>query len=262
MSFYDLPKEKRKELAVEIQQNIFSDFSRGTIKYIQKTFSDNDTYIRKTAYIAVGRIYEAEKKLQKNILVVLQNLLPAKDFRVRQSAINAAGEIGKANFEKIEIIMEKGLFDEHHAPRNAVIGSLKKMGGKNPKPVLKFAARYIHHPDKEIRREICHGLELRGRTHPEEILSLLQELEFDSAARVKNTLVHVIGQISYREGCLPVVIKHLKKWRNKEIVERAIVEIINVHDRYKNFAAMTQQEAVTYIKKISKTFMQTNEQSY
>ena len=36
MSFYDLPKEKRKELAVEIQQNILSDFSGGTIKYIQK----------------------------------------------------------------------------------------------------------------------------------------------------------------------------------------------------------------------------------
>jgi HEAT repeat protein len=188
MSFYDLPKEKREKLAAEIQQKILSDFSRGAVKYIQKTFSDNDTYIRKTAYIAVGRIYGAEKKLQKNILRILQGLLSAKDFRVRQTAINAAGEIGRTDFEKIEIIMEKGLFDEHHSPRNAVIWSLKKMGEKNPEPALKFAAMYIHHPDKEIRREICQGLELRGRTHPEEILPLLRELEFDSAARVKNTL--------------------------------------------------------------------------
>lgn len=249
MSFYDLPKEKREELAAEIQQKILADFNCGTSKHIQKTFSDSDTYIRKTAYIAVGRIYGFERKLQKNILETLIHLLSAKDFRVRQAVINAAGEIGKTDFEKIESIIEKGLFDERHSPRNAVIGSLKKIGEKNPGPMIKFAAKFIHHPDKEIRREICHGLELRGRAHPEEILPLLRELEFDSTARVKNTLVHVIGQISYKEGCLAVVIKHLKRWKNKEIVNLAIIEIINVHERYKNFSKMTQSEAIKYIEK-------------
>ncbi|MDZ4758612.1 MAG: HEAT repeat domain-containing protein [Bacteroidota bacterium] len=67
------------------------------------------------------------------------------------------------------------------------------MGEKNPKPVLQWAKKYLHHEDKEIRREIGHGIELRGRTHPEDILDILQELQYDKTARVRNTLVHVLG---------------------------------------------------------------------
>ncbi len=249
MSFYDLSKEEREKLAGGIYKKILSGLSSGSGNYIHNVFADTDTYIRKTAYLAVGKIFSAEKNQRKNILGALDVLLLSNDFRVRQTAINAAGEIGKTDFNEIEGIMEKGLFDEHHSPRNAVIGSLKKMGEKNPLPVVKFAARFIHHPDKEIRREICHGLELRGRTHPEEILPLLQELEFDPETRVKNTLVHVIGQISYKEGCLGKVIRSLRGWKNAEIVAGAISEIISVHDRYKNFAVMTQNEAKKYIEK-------------
>ena len=78
--------------------------------------------------------------------------------------INAAGEIGKKDFLTVQHFFDKGLFDVHHSPRNAVIGSIKKMGEVNPKPVLLWAKKYLLHPDKEIRREICHGIELRGRT--------------------------------------------------------------------------------------------------
>jgi hypothetical protein len=70
-----------------------------------------------------------------------------------------------------------------------VIGSLKKMGEKNPKRVLNWASNYLHHPDKEIRREVCHGIELRGRKYPEDILPMLKELENDKTARVRNTLI-------------------------------------------------------------------------
>jgi len=28
----------------------------------------------------------------------------------------------------------------------------------NPEPVFKWVKKYLHHPDKEIRREICHGM--------------------------------------------------------------------------------------------------------
>jgi hypothetical protein len=38
---------------------------------------------------------------------------------IRQTDVNAAG-----------------LFDDHHRVRNAMIGSIKKMGEKNPVPVL------------------------------------------------------------------------------------------------------------------------------
>ena len=103
--------------------------------------------------------------------------------------------------------------------------------------------------DKEVRREICHGIELRGRTHPQDILPLLKELQFDKTARVKNTLVHVLGHISYKKQYLATVIEHLKSWDNKELVLQALNEIIDVHDRYKDFAILTQQQAADYIDK-------------
>jgi hypothetical protein len=43
------------------------------------------------------------------------------------------------------------------------------------------------------------------------------------------------------------VIADLKSWENKELVSDAIGEIIDVHDRYRNFAAMTEEEARVYI---------------
>lgn len=133
--------------------------------------------------------------------------------------------------------------------RNAVIGSVKKMGEVNPTPVLAWAATYLQHPDKEIRREICHGIELRGRKHPQDILPLLKQLQFDPTKRVSSTLVHVIGQIAYKKGCLATVIADLKTWQNKELVDQAILEIIDVHERYKDFAVLSQQEAIDYISK-------------
>ncbi len=122
------------------------------------------------------------------------------------------------------------------------------MGAVNPIPVLAWAQLYLQHPDKEIRREICHGIELRGREHPEDILPLLQQLENDSTARVRNTLVHVIGQIAYKKGCLEIVIAHLKNWSNTALVAQAIDEIIDVHHRYSDFSFYTQEQAIVYIK--------------
>ena len=174
---------------------------------------------------------------------MLEKLLKEDDFKIRQTVINAAGEIGKTDFETIQHFLDTGLFDKHHSVRNAVIGSVKKMSEKNPKPVLQWAKKYLHHEDKEIRREICHGIELRGRTHPQDILPLLKELQHDKTARVRNTLVHVLGQIAYKKGCLQTVLTDLKTWGNEEIVAKAIDEIIDVHDRYKNFSFLTQAQA-------------------
>jgi hypothetical protein len=114
---------------------------------------------------------------------------------------------------------------------------------------LKWAKKYLHHPDKEVRREICHGIELRGRTHPQDILPMLKELQREKTARVRNTLVHVIGQISYKKGCLATVIEHLNSWDNKELTDKAVEEIIDVHLRYIDFAVLTQKEVIDYISK-------------
>lgn len=247
MAFYDLSKQERDKLVANIHDTLLVDLKSNKSKNAIRFFSDDDTYIRKSAYLSLGRIYVSNKVLHTKIIQLLDALLPEEDFKVRQTAINAAGEIGKTDFAVVQHIFDTGLFDKHHSPRNAVIGSIKKMGEVNPKPVLKWAKKYLKHPDKEIRREICHGIELRGRKHPQDILPLLQELQHDSTSRVRSTLVHVIGQIAYKKNCLKTVIAHLKNWENKQLVADALEEIIDVHNRYRNFSALSQTEAIQYI---------------
>ena len=247
MGFYDLSKSERNLLVEQINQEIASDLSLGLNEKIIIYFSDEDTYIRKTGYLAIGKIFYSQPQLQTSIFSTLKALMQSSDELIRQTVINATGEIGKFHFDKIEDFMNTGLFDKHHRVRNAVIGSIKKMGEKNPVPVLKWSKPYLKHPDKEIRREICHGIELRGRTHPQDILPLLKELEFDETKRVTDTLVHVLGQIAYKNGCLKTVVAHLNTWENKPLVEKALDEIVDVHNRYKKFAVLSQDEAIVYI---------------
>jgi len=243
MAFYNNSKEVRKQIVKKINDDILADINKNSTHKLLEYFQNDDTYIRKTAYIAVGNIIRNNEKKLKRVLKLLNELFTHDHHHVRQSVINAAGEIGKNNFPVVEYFFDKGLSDQHHSPRNAVIGSIKKMGEVNPEPVLKWARKYLHHTDKEIRREICHGIELRGRTHPQDILPLLKELQDDKNARVRNTLVHVLGQIAYKEGCLHIVLHDLKNWNNQELVKDALEEIIDVHDRYQVFAALTQKQA-------------------
>jgi hypothetical protein len=247
MAFYDLSKDERTQLVEQLHTDLLNELKTGRKKKTLAYFADEDTYVRKSAYIAIGRIYFSEEKLQPAVIELLEKLLNSDDFKIRQTVINAAGEIGKKDFEMVRHLFDTGLFDTHHSPRNAVIGSVKKMGEVNPKPVLNWAKKYLHHTDQEIRREICHGIELRGRKHPQDILPFLKELEHDKKARVRNTLVHVLGQIAYKKGCLETVVSHLKTWTNRELVQDAFEEIIDVHDRYKNFSFYTQEQARQYI---------------
>ncbi|MGJ7030313.1 HEAT repeat domain-containing protein [Niabella hirudinis] len=243
MAFYDLSKAARTALVEKIRNQLEQAMRCGKGRDCVPYFNDADTYIRKAAYLGTGRLYVAEPDQRTAVLKVLEQLLTHESFYVRQTVVNAAGEIGKNDFKVVQTFFDKGLFDKHHSVRNAVIGAVKKMGEANPEPVLQWARRYLHHEDKEIRREICHGIELRGRKYPQDILPLLKELEFDKTARVRNTLVHVLGQIAYKKGCLPIVLSNLKSWKNTALVADALEEIIDVHARYKNFAVLTQDEA-------------------
>jgi len=247
LAFYNLSKEDRNRLVEKINQDIANDLTSNTTKNIIQYFSDEDTYIRKTSYLAIGKIFYSNQELQDSIIKILKVLLNHKHEKVRQTTINSAGEIGKFHFDKVQSFFDIGLFDEHHSVRNAVIGSVKKMGEKNQEPILAWAKTYLKHEDKEVRREICHGIELRGRTHPQDILPLLKELEFDETRRVTDTLIHVLGQISYKNGCLKTVVSHLNTWKNKELVEKSLDEIVDVHKRYEKFAFLTQEEAINYI---------------
>ena len=247
MAFYDLPKSSRTALVAEINDRLHAAFLSGNPGSIIPLLDDRDTYIRKAAYTETGKLYFAHQDVQQAILACLHLLVNHPSFYVRQTIINAAGEIGKKDFAVVVPFFDHGLFDAHHSPRNAVIGSIKKMGEKNPVPVLDWARKYLHHPDKEIRREICHGIELRGRTHPQDILPLLRELQFDKVSRVRKTLVHVIGQIAYKRGCLATVVEELLTWENQQLVAEAWIEILIIHDRYHNFTAQTTTQAKAYI---------------
>ncbi|WP_394748439.1 HEAT repeat domain-containing protein [Spongiimicrobium salis] len=251
MGFYDLSKEAREQLVEKINRELHEDIAAQSQQYLLLYFSDEDTYIRKTAYLAIGRLYKAQPKRRMAILKVLGKLLRADLEKIRQTVVNAAGEIGMLHFKEVQAFFDTALFDSHHTVRNAVIGSVKKMSAKNPVPVLAWAKTYLEHPNKEIRREICHGIELRGRTHPQDILPLLAQLQFDATARVRNTLIHVLGQIAYKKGCLETVMEALKYWENKALVAAAIDEIIDVHHRYRSFSHYTQEQAIAYIDRVN-----------
>src|SRR5438105_4072341 len=98
MSFYDLPKEERIKRVEEINLKILLEIKAGHKKDIISFFSDEDTYIRKSAYLAIGKIFKAEIKLQNRILKLLEELVESEHEKVRQTAVNAAGEIGMKDF--------------------------------------------------------------------------------------------------------------------------------------------------------------------
>lgn len=127
--------------------------------------------------------------LEKIILRLLDAMLKDRNERVRQTSVYALGEIGKKDADNVIKPFEKALVDKHHSVRNAVIGALKQMGLKNPVPTFKFAKMHGHDGDPKIRREIIHGIELRGRTHPEEVLPLLKELQNEKVKTVRDMII-------------------------------------------------------------------------
>lgn len=247
MSFYDLSEEERERFAKRIEQEIQQDIKKNKTTNLLKYFSDEDTYIRKVGYLTIGKLYFSTPDLQENILKTMNTLFASSDEKVRQTVVNALGEIGKREADKAFPLFEKAMADEDHSVRNAVIGSLKKMGEKNPIPVLNFSKKFLHNRNPEVRRQAVHGIELRGRTHPQDVLPLLEELQDEPVKRVRDVVIHVLGQISYKKGCLEVVIDALKKWKNREIVQSALTEILETHKAYEKFSAKSYLEAKKYI---------------
>jgi hypothetical protein len=247
MGFYDLSKEKRTKIIQDIKKDIEQDLDQHTTLHIQGYYSNNDTYIRKYTCLLIRQYYDHQPTKQNHVLTVLKNLSQDSDVKVRQTVMHTCGEIGKKDAEKVFEMLESGLNDTHHSVRNAVIGALKQMGAKNPIPTLKFAKRFLHHQNPEVRREIIHGIELRGRTHPEDILPFLTEVQHDVDKKVQSYIVHVLGQISYKKGCLEKVIATLKTWENQNLVQKAVKEILVVHKRYEKFSEKTYVEANAFI---------------
>lgn len=249
MKFYELSKEERKILVNKMEKSISKAVLEEKVQSILRYTKNNDTYIRKNAYLILSRLYRENDRVKDKVLKMLNSMFKNSNEKVRQTSVYAMGEIGKIEAEVALPLLEKALFDEHHSVRNAVIGSLKQMGEKNPKPTLKFAKQFLKHPDPKVRREIVHGIELRGRKYPQDILPLLKEVQHDPDKRVRETLIHVLSQISYKKGCLEMVIQEIQTWPNRELTQQAAKVMIAVHKRYEKFSAKSAEAAKQYIQK-------------
>jgi len=145
MNFYDLTKKEREVLSSKILIEIKSDVEKKGVANFIKYFSDSDTYIRKVAYTSVGKIYKSENIKVERIIVILDELIKHDNELIRQTVINAVGEIGIYLFDNVQHLLETGLKDKHHKVKNAVIGSLKRIGEKNPKSMIEFAEKYVQY---------------------------------------------------------------------------------------------------------------------
>jgi HEAT repeat protein len=180
---------------------------------------------------------------------MLESLYHSSDEMVRQTVVHALGEVGKNHFEDIRELLEKAFSDSHHSVLNAVTGALKQLGEKNPIQTLAFVKKHLQHCNSKVRVKLLHGLELRGRTHPEDVLPILAEYQNDSGKKVIETIIHILGQISYKKGCLETVIRTLKAWENTNLTNKALKEIINVHRNYSKFSFLSHEEAQELISK-------------
>ena len=102
MAFYDLPKQERIHVVAKMSNDILNEIESAEFKSTFSYFSNEDTYIRKAAYLSLGRLYFTNKALQPKIIQMLNVFMLQDDFKIRQTVINAAGEIGKRDFEIVQ----------------------------------------------------------------------------------------------------------------------------------------------------------------
>ncbi|HRC33276.1 MAG TPA: HEAT repeat domain-containing protein, partial [Bacteroidia bacterium] len=109
MSFYTLSKIQRAQLVIEIYNDILADIRYNTTEKVLLYFNDDDTYIRKAAYLNIGKIYLNHKEFAITTIALLHKLLLSEEYKIRQTVINAAGEIGKKDFAIVEIFFDTAL---------------------------------------------------------------------------------------------------------------------------------------------------------
>jgi 3-methyladenine DNA glycosylase AlkC len=208
----------------------------------------DDIYIRKKVSHIIGKSYHKHPELQRKILNLINKLIVKENEKVRQTCIYSLGEIGTKDADVVFEYFSDALGDSHHKVRNSVMSSLKIMGQKNPKPTFKFVEKFLNDPNPDIRKKVIHGIELRGRNHPEEVLPILKKVQYEDDNSVRKMIMHVLGQISYKSGCLEKVTAELVTWENQELVSDTIPYIIEVHKKYP-FSAKNPEEAEIYLKK-------------
>lgn len=247
MKYYDLTVEKRELKKQLIKDTFLKSIIEEDFDNIIYYFDDKDTYIRKVSYQAIGKLYFEYENLRGDIIKYLNKLFNNSSERVRQTVIYACGEIAVKDLYPIEDLLENVFLDIHHSVRNAVTGSLKFAGNKNS-DILKFCDKYIESKNPEVRKLASHGLELHGRTKPQNVINILKKLQYDESIKVNQMLIHILGQISYKKGCFHYVVGELKTWENQNIFEQFKEEVIEVHGRYEKFSEFSQEYVIDFFK--------------
>lgn len=251
MKFYDLSKEERKEFVSNMKSELVIDFKSQKFDKFLEYGQDEDTYIRKNCYLNIARIYSEESNLRNIISSLLKREIKNSNELVRQTIVYTVGEIGRKipkDFDNIKIIFDLGIFDASYRVQNAVVGALKRFGEKQPTIMLDYVNSHLTIDNSKLRAKLIHGMELRGRTHPEDVLPVLEKMQHDHSLAVQKKIIHVLGQISYKKGCLTKVLNNLKHWENIDLVKKAIEEIKQVHLNYINFADISPEKVEISLK--------------
>ncbi len=246
MGLHKLPKEKKCKYIDDLSNEIICGLDTNEFKDILKYASDKDNQVRKFASSVLADAFK-DDSLKDSLSKAFETMIHSDDEKIRQTAIYTAGQIGQTDAEEIYPLLEIGIADKHFKVQKATTSVLKVMCEKNPEQSLDFIKKHVHHENPSVRREIVHGIELRGKKCPEDILPVLRSLQDEKHKSVVNIVIHVIGQISYKKGAIESIATELKTWNNKWLVKKSVKEIISVHKKHPKITDKSLDEIENYL---------------
>lgn len=246
MELRKLSKDKKHIHMDKISNEIICGLDSKVYENILTHASNKDNQVRKLVSTVLAGAHR-DNSLKESLSKLFEEMGKSEDEKVRKTLILAAGEIGKRNAEDIFSILESGMNDRNEMVQKTAISVLKVMCEINPVPSLEFVSRLIEHENPAIRKGIVHGLELRGKKCPEDILPILRSVQNEKHKSVVNVIIHVVGRISYKKGSIEKVVEELKTWTNKWLVKKSAQEIISFHKKHTKFANRTPEEITDYL---------------
>ena len=245
---YHLSKDERLAFLEKEKTELKDSIYLGNYTRVAEFFYYEDIVIRNHAYEGLSKVFSKFPQDRENITALMFYLMRDSNPKIRQNTVKAAGEIGRVEFKYINNILKRGLFDVDNSVLNATINSVQKLVQTNPVPTLKFTKKYLYSHLAKVRVQLLFAIEMRGRTNPQDILTLLKELQDDDNEKVQETVVLVIGRISILAGNLETIVLNMKSWHNDKLVSRIMFEVLKTH-KESSEAVRTFDEAKDYVEK-------------
>ncbi len=84
MGFYDLSIENRRKLVLKIEREVARDLEAEEVGRVVRYASSSDTYVRRSLYFVLGRLYRDRAETRSSIWRTLEKLSEHADEQVRQ----------------------------------------------------------------------------------------------------------------------------------------------------------------------------------